>query len=55
MEEQHSKLYNYFVSCWRFNSSFTEQNLTNAVTKGYITEAEKAEILAIPRELSISQ
>lgn len=49
-----SNLYNYFVSCWKYNSSFTEINLSNAVTKGLITIDEKAEILLIPREISVS-
>lgn len=46
-----SRLYNYFVTCWLYNPSFTEVNLTNAVTKGLITEEEKAQILLVPREV----
>lgn len=45
-----SILYNYFVSCWRLNPNFNEENLNKAVTKGYITEEEKAEILKIERK-----
>jgi hypothetical protein len=46
-----SGLYNYFVSCWRFNPNFTETNLNNAVNKGLITTEEKAQIMLIPREI----
>lgn len=46
-----SRLYNYFVTCWKYNPSFTETNLDNAVTKGLITEEEKAQIILIPREI----
>jgi len=46
-----SRLYNYFVSCWKYNANFTTTNLDNAVTKGLLTEAERTDIEAIPREL----
>ncbi|WML35937.1 hypothetical protein [Clostridium sp. OS1-26] len=46
-----SRLYNYFVTCWKYNSNFTEINLDNAVDKGLITADEKAQILLIPREI----
>lgn len=46
-----SALYNYFVSCWKNNPNFTETNLTNAVTKGLLTEQEKQQILEIPRNV----
>lgn len=48
-----SKLYGYFASCWKVNPNFTETNLNNAVTKGYVTADEKAQIMLIPRELYI--
>lgn len=44
-----SKLYNYFVSCWTTNPNFTEVNLQNAVTKGYITQEEADTIKAMPK------
>lgn len=43
-----SRLYNYFVSCWK-NGTVTELQLDNAVTKVLITAEEKAQILLIPR------
>ncbi len=46
-----SKLYNYFVSCWKYNPDFTETNLNNAVTKKYITEDEKTQIVLTTREI----
>jgi len=46
-----SGLYNYFLTCWKYNSTFTEQNLTNAVEKGLISEDEKKTILATPRQI----
>lgn len=46
-----SRLYNYFVSCWKYNVNFTQINLDNAVTKGLITSDEETEILVIPREV----
>lgn len=46
-----SRLYNYFVTCWKINPRFTETNLNNAVIKGLITEEEKQQILLIPREV----
>lgn len=45
-----SRLYNYFVSCWKLNPNFTDENLTNAVTNKLLTEEEKQQILLIPRE-----
>lgn len=43
-----SKLYNYFLTGW-INHTQTETSLTNAVAKGYLTEEEKATILATPQ------
>lgn len=44
-----STLYNYFLLCWAGNPNFTEQNLANAVTKGYITADEQTTIEATPK------
>ena len=43
--------YNYFVSCWKINENFTEDNLNNAVKKGYITEGEKEKIMSEERHI----
>jgi hypothetical protein len=39
-----SKLYNYFLSCWKYNPNFTTANLDNAVAKVLITADEKTVI-----------
>lgn len=41
--------YRYFLSCWKINVNFTEENLSNAVKKGYITEEEKEQIMSEER------
>ncbi|WP_415640013.1 hypothetical protein [Paenibacillus sediminis] len=44
-----SRLYNYFLSYWKYNTADTETKRTtlqNAVTKGYITQTEADEIMA---------
>jgi hypothetical protein len=43
-----SRLFNYFLMCWGCGT-VTEQQLETAVTKGYITQNEKKDIVAIPR------
>lgn len=45
-----SRLYNYFLTGW-VNGTVNEENLTNAVAKGYITEEEKQTILATPKNV----
>ncbi|GEC88580.1 MULTISPECIES: XkdX family protein [Brevibacillus] len=40
-----SKLYSYCAMRWE-SGAWTEAELTTAVTKGYITEGEKQEIMA---------
>jgi hypothetical protein len=47
--EQKSRLYDYCLLRWT-SGAWTETQLTNAVTKGYITEEEKAEIMATPQQ-----
>ncbi|MBW9155943.1 hypothetical protein G9F71_014710 [Clostridium sp. FP2] len=46
-----SKLYNYFVSCWKINSGFTTTNLDNAVAKNLITAEEKITIEAMEKAM----
>ncbi len=41
-----SKLYNYFVYCWK-NKTIDEEGLNNAVAKNYLTEEEKQQIKII--------
>lgn len=43
-----SRLFNYFLMCW-INGTVTEAQLETAVSKGYITEQEKQDIMATPQ------
>jgi len=43
-----SRLFNYFLMCW-VSGTVNEEQLTNAVAKGYITEQEKQDIMATPK------
>lgn len=43
-----SPLYNYFLNCWK-NCGCTQQQLQNAVAKGYITQQEYDQIIATPQ------
>lgn len=42
-----SRLFNYFLMCW-INSTVTEAQLTTAVSKGYLTDQERQDIVATP-------
>lgn len=44
-----SRLYGYFLMCWR-NGTVTESQLQTAVSKGYITQSEYEAIIATPQE-----
>ncbi|MED4570303.1 XkdX family protein [Brevibacillus agri] len=44
-----SRLYSYCSMRWEAGA-WTEAELTTAVTKGYITEDEKTEIMAQPQQ-----
>lgn len=44
-----SRLYNYCLLRWT-QGAWTETELTIAVSKGYITEDEKAEIMTYPQQ-----
>lgn len=44
-----SKLYNYFVSCWKYNPNFTTINLDNAVAKDFLKPEEATAIKGIER------
>lgn len=43
-----SRLYNYFVYCWK-NGTITQEQLQQAVAKGYITQEEYEQIIAMPQ------
>lgn len=43
-----SRLYEYCLMRWK-SGAWTEEQLTNAVAKGYITEEEKQQIMSTPR------
>ncbi|MGN7472312.1 XkdX family protein [Brevibacillus sp. SAFN-007a] len=44
-----SRLYSYCLMRWE-SGAWTETELTTAVTKGYITEDEKTEIMVQPQQ-----
>jgi hypothetical protein len=48
MTTQPSRLFNYFLMCW-ICGTVTEEQLTNAVGKRYITDLEKENIMATPK------
>lgn len=45
---ERSRLYAYCLMRW-MDGAWGEEQLTTAVTKGYITETEKQEIMETPR------
>lgn len=45
-----SRLYNYFLYCW-INGTITEEQLQQAVAKGYITQDEYYQIISTPRNV----